>query len=405
MLSKIKSEYMICLSVLLYLLLSFLDFLDYCPVSSRIVTYMLYFVVALEMLYVIKIRVFVKDIYISTGIFYIYTLTITVATYLGSIRELVRDCFYVSFWYFSILFFSIVIKKNSSEFLKKILLKLIQLAIVFMAIYIVWIFNGRISSSGTGTNAIHFIVLLLPCVFIIEKKNKKVLFIALILITTILSTKRQDFIVAIIGITIPYMIQIFFTDNNDKFKKIFSIMLVTLLVITAYINLENRLNLEIFARLSSIKEDGGSGRTQIWKNVWDAFDNGSLLQKIFGHGYSAVARDRVGKFSSYGVNYTSAHNDFLETLYDYGVCGLIMYSLFLISFIKKVFKVYACDIKIGSMYLCSIISYLVLCSLGHLLLYPTYIVFPLLFFTIGELTESNQLIVCKNGLTQKGVMS
>ena len=69
---------------------------------------------------------------------------------------------------------------------------------------------------------------------------------------------------------------------------------------------------------------GGSGRTGIWLNKWNAYiQDSSALQLLFGVGYE----------NGFTVGYTynrAFHNDFLAFLVDYGLVGLIAFvSMFL----------------------------------------------------------------------------
>ena len=86
----------------------------------------------------------------------------------------------------------------------------------------------------------------------------------------------------------------------------------------------------------------------------------------------------------FGFEYTSAHNDFLEIVYDYGIIGLILYVLFLGNMIKNLFKLYVNRSRYFSMALSATILYLVVSTSSHLIIYPTYIVFLLLFMSVAS---------------------
>ena len=79
-----------------------------------------------------------------------------------------------------------------------------------------------------------------------------------------------------------------------------------------------KLNLNILDRLLSLKEDQGSGRLEVWKDVILCYNKSGLLEKLFGHGFHSVPSQvhPLGHF-------IYAHNSYLETLYDFGIVGMV----------------------------------------------------------------------------------
>lgn len=71
-------------------------------------------------------------------------------------------------------------------------------------------------------------------------------------------------------------------------------------------------------RLASVQDDGGSGRDVVWSTTWQMIQDSEGLSFLFGHGYNGVRSD--------SPVYLSAHNDFLEAWYDYGISGFILYA-------------------------------------------------------------------------------
>jgi O-antigen ligase len=80
-------------------------------------------------------------------------------------------------------------------------------------------------------------------------------------------------------------------------------------------------------------EDGGSGRTEIWQTVWRKFASSPFSEKLFGHGFHAVA------YKVMPLGYSRfAHNSWLEILYDYGMVGLGLIVILVLYFIVKTVK-------------------------------------------------------------------
>lgn len=87
--------------------------------------------------------------------------------------------------------------------------------------------------------------------------------------------------------------------------------------------------------IANVVENGGSGRTQIWRQAIDLFYNANVFRQLFGYGTASV----IWCFEHYNYSKLNVvHNMFLETLDELGVIGLCLYSTAIFSFIKTAFK-------------------------------------------------------------------
>ena len=140
-------------------------------------------------------------------------------------------------------------------------------------------------------------------------------------------------LLAIVAAAVAYFLT--YGEKNIKHigRKVASIVIIALIMIVLIDYLPDYLKLRF--TVANVIEDGGSGRTDLWKQTWDLFASGNLFRQLFGVGTATVA----WCFASYGyseVNVT--HNMFIETLAELGVIGLILYSVAIFSFIKAAFK-------------------------------------------------------------------
>lgn len=78
--------------------------------------------------------------------------------------------------------------------------------------------------------------------------------------------------------------------------------------------------------------DVTSGRSDIYLEVINLFFNSNVLNMIFGHGMGAVA--------FYTKEHLTAHNDFLEILFDFGIIGFFLYIRFILSILVTLRKLY-----------------------------------------------------------------
>lgn len=82
----------------------------------------------------------------------------------------------------------------------------------------------------------------------------------------------------------------------------------------------------VMERMTSIADDGGSGRTSVWLTTIGMIQATKGLPFLIGHGFSTVVRDSILELS--------AHNDFLEAWYDFGLVGMVLYIAALVSLVR-----------------------------------------------------------------------
>ena len=109
-------------------------------------------------------------------------------------------------------------------------------------------------------------------------------------------------------------------------------------------------------------------------NVWSHFLNKGFINLLLGSGYFAVAMD----------THLSAHNDFMEILYDYGFLGLVLFVLFWISLIKYRKKL-PMSSNIYRVYVISLIIYACTCLGSNFIVQQiNMLFFALLWGTIDK---------------------
>ena len=193
---------------------------------------------------------------------------------------------------------------------------------VFSLRYAIWLLSSNRYWSPGGVNAIYYCILLLPLCYMIDKKLVKysMLFIAALL--TIISGKRTALIAIILCGFLPPLLEKNDRKRGTKTSAMVILMIVCIILVYVSEYLSKSINITIIERMQSLQEDGGSGRTTTYALVWEAFKNSNIIKQMIGHGYNAVFIDKI--------SISSAHSDFLEVLYDYGLVGLFLYVLLLV---------------------------------------------------------------------------
>ena len=145
------------------------------------------------------------------------------------------------------------------------------------------------------------------------------------------TTKRTGMLAACFGFAIFYL-----TDGNseksikEKLERIIKILILGAIIIAVMTATMSVFGIDILERFSELNSDGGSGRNYIWAKVLESFSSSDSTRKIFGHGINSVFQS-VTIYSDVRIK---AHNDFIETLHDYGYFGLFL----LVTFIFMLFK-------------------------------------------------------------------
>ena len=118
----------------------------------------------------------------------------------------------------------------------------------------------------------------------------------------------------------------------------------------------------LIGRFESISEDKGSGRGDLFLMVWELILKSDTLELIFGHGYNSVVE----------VLEYSAHNDFLEVMYDQGIIGLGLYVCIYISLIRTIKKIKEKTLR--DSFRMSIFLFFIVSLTSHLILFTSSII-------------------------------
>ena len=118
----------------------------------------------------------------------------------------------------------------------------------------------------------------------------------------------------------------------------------------------------LIGRFESISEDKGSGREDLFLMVWELILKSDTLELIFGHGYNSVVE----------VLEYSAHNDFLEVMYDQGIIGLGLYVYIYISLIMTINKIKEKTLR--DSFRMSVFLFFIVSLTSHLILFTSSII-------------------------------
>lgn len=87
---------------------------------------------------------------------------------------------------------------------------------------------------------------------------------------------------------------------------------------------------DVFERFEGIQDDNGSGRTDVWAETWRLISNQDAFSFFIGNGFNSVVHN--SRLS------LSAHNDYLEAWFDFGLIGFFLYVISMILLFNDIFK-------------------------------------------------------------------
>lgn len=227
--------------------------------------------------------------------------------------------------------------------------------------------NGkRIFSS---MNYIYYPMMLLPVIFYQRKNNVRIILFSIACASVLISFKGT----AILAFAASVLFYLIMRRKSAKFEKMYttkssknatySVLLIIIAVI-AYVQIQKFSGGYIVRKMEDALLNGGSGRDVIWQNTWAAQRKSGLFEWLFGH-----TQITVGVANGLGK---SSHNEYLETLFRYGlVFSAILFFLIVRSF-AIVRKMIVYGYPNASGYMCSIIIFLLISLSSHTITYPEY---------------------------------
>ena len=276
----------------------------------------------------------------------------------------------LSLWiYFYFLSF-IMSKELGDKYIIKIL---IGFFIILIFVFYFLMFSSLVDGNTSYFNFIFYPLLCIPVLLHIKNNILRLTSIILLVMGAIITMKLTAILIVLLVVLSLLIKNIIL--NLSRRRKLIRIMFIFISLVVIIITSSSYLRENFIAVSLSLINQLGTGRILIWGSVIDLLRESSFYQVLLGHGFEAVSNDYV-----YGL---SAHNDFLEIIYDFGLISLVIYILYhirlLVFMIKSRVKG---QYRMGLLFAFYII--LVMSSFSHLIIYPTYHILVMLY--IGAFT-------------------
>ena len=306
------------------------------------------------------------------ALFIVFNALVTESAYGNILITLIKSTYWIWLYFLSFVSF-----KNECPDSKKYQKSVALISLVMMSVFYIS-HRLHITEIGNenGDNVIFYSLMLIPWISLIHNIRLKWLIIVLLSLCVLLSLKRSSTIIMVCCVAIIYYSD-FLHNKKLRVSTIFTGVLIALLFAGVLYFVSDKTAI-VIQRFESIEDDGGSGRDEIYDDVYRRYISSTPDRQIIGHGFDAVRKD-----SSFFVP-LSAHNDFLEVMYDFGIIGLLFYVLIHLSLIKWTIRLFRNGSPLAFPVLISYVCFFVMSMVSHLILYPTYFGLLTAFWAYAE---------------------
>lgn len=212
--------------------------------------------------------------------------------------------------------------------------------------------NTVLNYTVRGMRNVYYILFAFPFCQCSNSKRIRVLTMIITGLLCVFSMKRG----AMLGFGAMVIIYYLLNSNSKGFRKLLSVLLIIFIVFGEFRYFDNLSGNYISSRFT-LQNAGDDSREDIYLNVLNALEHSSTSEFIFGHGSSSVKQ-----ITQYEL---SAHNDFLEIIFDYGIIALFLWVLFLYYAFREGMRKRKMNDSSGEVMISSLGIVLVVCIFSH----------------------------------------
>ena len=257
---------------------------------------------------------------------------------------------------------------------------------IIIAIYGGFLFAlTRIDITGQ-TNTIYFSFLTLPWLLYNRKGRQRLLLLVLFSLLALLSMKRSVMLSMVLCWSF-YAVEFIVTPRRRSLFIAFAIALLVG-VNSVFDVMDQRLGGQLSERVNREETDEGKNRLAIWEVTISMIKESTPADLVIGHGHFGVRRDSFLEIS--------AHNDFLEVIYDY---GLIIFALYLCLWghvLRRWYQLLKSRSPLYLPYSVSLSIFIVMSMVSHLILYTSYFNFLVMFWGAAEALRLQEKVTINN---------
>lgn len=291
-----------------------------------------------------------------------------------SLWTMIVHCGFAVLWFLDYSLMDLQAKKHT--FKREIWLAVLICVFIFYYIYMfvnsayMYRLKGRLIAS----NIVYNIIVLFPWLFYFLRKFKyKVALLCFVWIASLFSLKRGA-IVAMAFITLYVVIA--YGRHYRKDAKYYIKCLCAVLLLIAVILLINRImDGYLLERFSSEQMEDGSGRGDLYPYIIKLILLRDDIELFIGSGSGSSVH-------TWG---TGAHNEWLEFLFSFGVVGLLLYFLMMVSLFTVSLKSFRNDFYLGLASMIALLYVLIVGMVGGIFfMQSSFFIFGFFGFCTGR---------------------
>jgi len=295
-------------------------------------------------------------------IIWVYAIIIQTILTSEDVGRCLLNFYYVSIW--PVSFICLYTISSNSDVLQNDLIIQRFAVLSFVAVLLFYVtarfaFNEITQIGSIGSS--YFLMCFVPWVFIVKDLKLRYILIALVAITILISSKRTS----ILGLALFIFVYVFSARRGRNIFAHFFVMCFFVVAVGSlfyYVD-DKLLGGHITERFSNF-ESGAEARDEIRLATLIQFNNSSTVEKIIGHGYNTVINN-----NPFGL---SAHNDYVETLYDHGLVFSVLQIFIIVRLLLLSYKLYESNNFLFPSTFASVALYVMMAYTTHLILYPYY---------------------------------
>lgn len=288
----------------------------------------------------------------------------------GEKNPVIKDVIEAIFWPLVCLFFYTLARYADAK-IKRVCCCFVGLYLLLCGIFFIHSSELTTNQNGTyqQTNLIYFPLLLLPWIFFLKNWLARNGLIVIFVVLALISGKRGG----VAALVLAYFAHAFVSTSVGKHMRVWPILLTIGFPLLLAIGLLGTVQLPVdvmIQRFEEVSDDGGSGRVDIWTNALNRQKETDAVGWIMGRGYNGTLHDLGG----------TAHNDFIEVLFDFGFIGLLVYGALHLCLLKHLVRLVVRRSENGPSFAAAYMIFLVMSMVSHLIIYPTFVIYIMAFF-------------------------
>ena len=257
------------------------------------------------------------------------------------------------------------------------------LFVFFLVVFFLYRFSGLYSSYGGALHAAYYFAFLLPVVFFSKKQFNVICGILFSFLAAFLSYKRGA-LVAVGGFAAFYVLKLVWERPVKNIFRLLALIIIGALFVLFSIEYLNDDLYYVGDRMSKMIDDEGSGRIYIYSEVSYELSKFQTQDWLLGRGLKATKLIN-------SIDGDTAHNDWLELLYDYGIIAFVLWLLFIIRVFALGFSQIRKRSALGAPILGLMIVYFVTSMISHLFFYGHFYIFCIFLALLFFLYESRYI--------------